>query len=1306
MIKMPRKFIVCLLAGMLAANAAEAQLLFGVSIDGVNDAGHAALDIYESVISTYKEISTGLQNAVSSVMGLPGELLGKSEPLFSKAPGTKTVSETITVDVHDPVAVAEVFYALFLQYPSTDKGINHAYEKQGVHLYYDTMVEVQTAADGLLSRLDAQRENIESEVGELIAAAKEAEEQYNNSMSSEDASDEDKANAEEENKKKVYHNAYQIQFKFNRLLRITEEVVALRNQYMAARYLRQPRIFPPAPAVEDTAPAAVEKNSFLYGHEKMAFAQLLSGNKSGGLLSKIKNTVSDVKSTVQSAKDTVTQAKSKVRSKFKFSSPKSGGSNSPFEGSEEDLQAIAKLSDVQKVIDNAVSVHNIMQRMPEYKDMYVQHKMYMDMHKKAVESIKSADTCVVQYLGRRYDEPNLIWFGQETPPFDTCNYDSRKGLSGWAITVFEVANASTGNSVDLDTFAEPEIDSSISVSETIQEPDTETEGKEYDENEVANSFASPAKEQEFSDSIREVSLLNWQIGRKAAQMLTEDQYSENPKFGKAKHPFPLWNDQRSYYDQYISGKYENMKTYMRNVDVSTSALDLLNLINDSMQDENDKINSGWITSISDYLSKNSSSGKGAKLLEAKTAALTTIKRKQAVELAPYEDYLELYNKQLDEISAQINEMSENINKLDNEMRSNEAKAENARKEVQLMDERGTSIYSSSYVMAQNTLKEAGDAYAENITQVAEMKAENQKYKDKRDGIHAKIDEVNEQMAAIKQKYNEEIVAIENDFDAKIAAMQNESSGAVTLSSVAAKLKLSNIYLSGLLGAVDGLVNDARSCAIKAIDDHYQSVTAMAEGDQLYMNSNNPNVVQMHGNLVDRLQKLPENCFVTQASTIAAKLTIDPSTIISRIRGIFKTDISSICAENDCKSADTQYFVGLPAKGRDFTAPHPALTTHYPPVRDMVHFDLTDYRNIEIGADGKISRSAFLDYGPSQPYIWELLLSDKAFVEKGVNLAAVLNKGGEAKAFMRGYMLPCRYGDKIIDIDKKAKYQITDVSRYYVPQNVARLKSLNECRDLKLVGITGGLANVLDTYLVRDTDVDDTVLAGGEEGITDPESSELGMFLRYSGGNIKINERPYDGFSTIVKKEDKAKKKGKLELNATDNAYERAMFDKNQIGDFLHFVDKERDVQKNIDKLESGIDELKANLKEIFATMGFELKDDLDLSVSADYDYVLKKLQTRKNTYVGQISSELDLIEHGNPVVNERFNKADNMYKALVQDSQALVILGYNIESGSPLEESIKTAKANQKVIEKTQKEAYSTLQKEIDNYEQPVCMPY
>ena len=113
-----------------------------------------------------------------------------------------------------------------------------------------------------------------------------------------------------------------------------------------------------------------------------------------------------------------------------------------------------------------------------------------------------------------------------------------------------------------------------------------------------------------------------------------------------------------------------------------------------------------------------------------------------------------------------------------------------------------------------------------------------------------------------------------------------------------------------------------------------------------------------------------------------------------------------------------------------------------------------------------------------------------------------------------------------------------------------------------------------------------------------------------------------------------------------------------------------------------------------------------MAKSSDYDYVIKKLKERKNILVSEAGAELDTINHANATVKERFDKVDNTYSALVQDSKALVNLSANTQAGGPLAESIKTEETNQKVIEKARNEGYAAIQKEIDNYEQPICMPY
>ena len=1388
--------ILCLVLVMvLFSRAARTQLAAGMSLDAVGDSGGAVTTAYKTIVSTVKEYQTKLQEALTAVKGLPGQLKGGNLTFLSKVPGTKKAPESLSVKFNDPEAVEQVFYELFLQYPSNSAEVKSGYENKGVELYYDTMVELKTATDSLLAKLDEQRKRIDN-LKDLQAISDSQANEENGEDSEQDSGAE----------KMQYYNAYRAQFEFNRLLRIVEEVVAMRNLYEAVRILQQPRLIAPAEAPEEEEEDTT-KSSFIFGRETMAFAQQLyqapvassqSLDKSADLTSDIKQpsaktlsaapsaskgfalgnkaepaTLQKVSNQAQFAADTLSRnktdglalqkmnsadnalikdtehdskpkAKRANRSTVKFAVPAAPEADSPFNGAESELRAISKLSDILLTTNEAIEVHNIIQRMPEYKDMYVKYEKFKQLHEVAVDAVKTADQCVIQYIGRRYKDPNNVWFGQSTPPENTNDYDGRKGLSGWTIATFEVANASIGNEIDIDSFAEQDIDAS-KVSDTLQVSDI---NKIADPKEVSSSFASPSKEQEFSDATREVGLLNWQIGRKAAQLLADDQRSENPKFGKPEHEFPLWNDQRSYYDQYIEGKYENMKAYLNKLDVSQSAIGLLSLIsNEQSEDEGNAISDG-INKIRNYLkgglgaspkslslgaglknteqlselkasssaisqgmnpisddigniSLSNSQGMSSTLLLSKTASIQSLKKRQKQELLAYERKLESLNAQLDNVSDNINELTSKINSVDEQARKNENEVKTAQSEIEMMDKRGTSVHSSTYVMSQKTFTDSGAAYAENIDQLAELRTENKKLKNNRDKIYDQINIVNSQIAAINQKYQERLVDLEMDFDSRIETLQQSSPIATTLGNIANTLNLSGGEISSLLSKVDSLVGIARQCASSAIQKHLSELQAMSKNDTLYINANNKLVVEKHAALIEKLKKLPEDCFTAHVRLITKGTTLGVSAVVSRLSEIFSDNITTeICAKHDCTAPDSQYFVGLPAKARDFTAPHAPLTSYYPPIRDMVHLDTIDYRNIEKGDDGKISRTAFLDYGPSQPYIWELLLSDKAYVEKGVNLSKVLNKGGEAKAFMRGYMLPCRKGKYIVDISKNAKYQIIDTQQHNSEENIERHKQLQQCVDIKV-------KNFVAFVMVNDTDVKDTVTASFEEELEeDPTTSELGMFLKYTNGTLRINDRPYDGFSTIVRKEDKAEKDGELELSATDNAYERAMFAKNQIGDFLHFVDKERQIKKNLDRLEISIGEVKENLKEVFAKIGFELKEDLNLANSSDYDYVINQLKTRKNVLTGEISEDLGGISYGNPTVKERFDKVNNLYLSLIQDSQALTSLSANSEAGSVLESAIKTARANEKVVEKTRKDGYSAIQKEIEEYEQPVCMPY
>lgn len=1317
---------------LLFSGSASAQLIGGATFDFSGDAKSTMQTVEAKISAIQEEVVAKVKENVTKVKAAIEKYAGKINKVLDKIPGTKDFDEGSSVDIYNTEAVKTAFTELFLQYPTEDERLNKIYELKSEQFYYDTLVEMKTAVIELESQLASLRQEVEKFGKEAISEP---------SGSGETGGSEDESG--------VDYSAYMAARKFNDILKITEQLVAMQNQYYAARLIRQPRTVQPAPyqKEEEEKPGDVKKTSFIYGHSQMAFAQMLqkqqpvsvrvsvvqpsvkavSASPSGAILSAPEATLSGSVRTAERAvapKTAVSQAvvsaaavsgtveekpvKKAVKSLNNFVTPAAPKTSAFLQGNETELEALGKIAEAQKIVNQASEVHNLLQRMPEYRDLYKQYSLFKRLHAKAVEAVKNADQCVVRYVGRRYSEPNKVWFGQKDEPENTCDYDSRKGLSGWAITTFQVANASVGNDIDVDAFAEVDVDTSKD-STALAEVDTAKLEKQSGEQVDDDMFASPSKAQEFSDSVREVELLNWQIGRKAAQYLVDDQNSEKPVYGKADNPYPLWNDQKSYYNQYLNGKYENMKTYISLLNVNKVALQIAEILNNGESESDEKAaNARGLNAIESALGGNSSSDGGATgILASKATALATVRANQADALAPLEKKIAELDEKIDGWSSLINSKKSEINKIDEENKLNEGRAENAQKEIELMDKRGTSSYSSTYTMAKQTLKEAGGAQAENITRLGELRSSTAKYENARKDARAEKTKLEEKIKAVRKQYQEDIVAVENEYDARIAALGSEGNAVSKLTSVYSALKLNNSSLRSILGKADDLVDKARSCAQELIQKHQDELQTMAANDVLYMPENNKKVVSGHEKLIKQLKNLPKVCFDRKTQNLIGLGNVNPDSIVSLLTSIFKSELTkSVCSNYSCDAPDTQYFVGLPAKARDFTAPRAPLTTRYPTVRDMVHLDTTDYKKIDMGTDGKLSRNAFLNYGLTQPYVWQLMLSDKAYVERGMDLSAALDMGGEGKAFMRGNILPCRAGNYIIDMSNSGKYAITDTKKYNNPENIKKLGTLSECRDLNIAGVIPGIANVLDTYVIYDKDVDSTVVGNASGGVSDPKSSELGMFLRYKKGSLSMNERPYDGYTRLIEKEKRAEKSGKYELNADDNAYQRAMFTKNQIGDFLHFVDKESRIKKNLDEIEAGMEEIKTTLKEVFTQIGFEFKDSLDLADSGDYDYVVKKLNERKVTLMSEAGAELDTVNHSNAVVKERFDKVNNTYSALVQDSHALVSISAHTEAGSPLSETMATETANQKVIEKARNEGYAAIEKEINNYEQPVCIPY
>lgn len=324
-----------------------------------------------------------------------------------------------------------------------------------------------------------------------------------------------------------------------------------------------------------------------------------------------------------------------------------------------------------------------------------------------------------------------------------------------------------------------------------------------------------------------------------------------------------------------------------------------------------------------------------------------------------------------------------------------------------------------------------------------------------------------------------------------------------------------------------------------------------------------------------------------------------------------------------------------------------------------------------------------------------MLADDAFVEKGLNLTSLLEQGGESKYLMRGTLYPCRIGNYTIDI-ASSKVDLAQTSGQYLVSPVDSPKR-PVCGDISVRGTL--------YYTVTDLELDESVRAGTQKTPAVVSPSELGTLFAYSGRKLKFNDAAYNVYERMLELEDKANGDN-FKYEVRDNVYQKSMYANNQIGNFLHFVDKENSIRKNMDELQLSIDDARETIREMLSEMGFKLADDFNLANDEEYAYIRNKLIEYKSNLVGLAASDISTVNNANPVVKERYDKVENTRAALVQDQEALVNLTNSTAAGSSLSEAIISEKANQEVMEKSQQEALDAIRKEIDNYEKPLCTAY
>lgn len=1506
---------------------------FTPTADAPTDVAGTTQNVAAAAQGVAAQLQTYANNATAAVKAAKKEYMSKftgfMNGLFQKKekkdmPGAKTIEETKIADIYDADSVKQALYELFLAYPvDCNKGADEyeqcqAYEAKAQEFYEDTVIEIYTSS----RKLEEELETLTAEVDKLSTTF------AGGSTGADGAESGDDENG-------AWKNAFNAYETMDSILKITQEALAMKLQYEAAILLHNqitPAAYVSKSEREAKEKAAQEQTSFNLTQEpvKLASSGVISRRETlmFGQLGFITQADFNLQSSQASA-NTATQEDDEeyvynpsLYGNVTFGEANKPNIDSPFAGNEEKMQELDKIEPIYEKAQSALDVHNLMQALDSYQEIFKSYQQYQKLHQKAIDAVNSSDQCVMQYLGRYYSTPQTVWKGT-MPDAAVNDYDARQGLSGWAIKAFELAKSEESTPMEPEDMGTIEIDTDVDIDDAngFQSIQKELESKGN------NGLTDASKTEEIEQSTRESQMISFNIGAEAAQLLVEDQHKTTPQWGTPTKKFPIWNDQISFYNQYIGGKYGNIKDYLQQYDVTSIIVEIAYPLNDILTEDADERanNRAGLDSLSARLAQEDAASDPASVLESleknkdellqkalnsKQSRLQSLEsRKKSLQdkldkasglLADYSEQLntaqqnklkaqagvdtqgkilqdqedrqgdiednitkqnsveyadetyevtpettkEVHSTEYQENTEQrmlfdtdeaISEYKDKMNKLNyqakqqqvfekqklqpNNITSNpdgsvslypeddttlEAPAANEKKtlfrrrpfsengdfapgngskyalsrtlyfgaqyntfdyaqekakldaeldskaettteyttldttdkvdeetqEAQTADYTASTEKESEVLNLEDTegmslAKEEINQYQAEVEQNTELAASLKTQVDSKDqevaNLKKQLEQVEEQIAAEEQNYISQVQQIEQAYNQKLDEakkyIEEKRKAKETLDLVAYYQNKIGLPVAGANGIIppfsllrilqtaSGLTSDTKSYAVQLVDDTQNAI--MNLGEDVYIGAYGDEIVKLHQDLMTKLKDLPVEGLQNFSSAVGAYAKT--ASIIKPLTSMFqKMLIEQACVKDACMQADDDYFVGSYGKARDFMAPKNSLQEYLPPLREFVHFDDVDHDNVAKTSDGGVSKEGLLNSGGKFPEIWKLILKNKAFVDKDIDIKTLLSEGNEAANFMRGGRYPCILDNYIIDLtntDGTFSVYSTKVSDEW-----ENWRQLPQCQEISLEGASGLLAQLKRYVTIKDKAEDVTasaqVFISQEIGNTG-SNSELGTLLKATDSGLYYNNAPEKVFARLEKMAEEKQEGSSYTENMQDIVYEKTMLDHNQIGNFLTFVEQEISYRQALEEMKLSVDEAKAELFEKFEEIGFVPSADYDLAKQEDYDLTKETLNRYKNSLINEATEQLDTVNvMDNEVVQERVDKIKNIFTALRKDKEAYISLSDTTDSGSELDERIKTEEVNHQVTSEYKKKADEEFEKQLNSFPIPFCAAY
>lgn len=888
-------------------------------------------------------------------------------------------------------------------------------------------------------------------------------------------------------------------------------------------------------------------------------------------------------------------------------------------------------------------------------------------------------------------------------------------------------------------------------------PANATEGNHEKDHKVA---------EEEKLEMRKNALLNWTIGAEVSKDIANDLVSSHPVFGTVEQSFPIWNDQKEFYDQYIDYKYENIRKYVQKEpfaealyksatsvnrvfpykDIVDGAGHVIKTITQQRQEVQSEIDK-FKTQVQGV----SVSNKIEDTFKATEKAIALKRQAWKQELESLQQAIENKKLEIDELGKKLSIANRVFNNQQRTLERAESTKEHATegeiynkniyKNVGRTLDVSASPQNKFFTDTKKKQQEAEDNANQTLTRL-EYEMNPERIEARMNKAKAELEAMKDSLRAKRQNYVLAISDLEEDQRIKMLELMEEPEEE---DHTIQQMILALVEKNTPAGLAAGVMECVRQQAVSAVDKAKRNLDAMKSTEALYYSSASDQILDNHKEMINKIQavKLSE---IADCLTLGNFEQLGIQDDLEKLLTDALTMYKSICDNVQCTTPDDRYFVGITPKKDDFRAPRTPLDVTSAPLREVVHFDIEDYHNVDkkiLDDDNLddnrnviITKESIRDSGIDLPEVWKAILSDHAYVERDVDLGKLLgntNKGSTGigvvgdpeKALVRGGVFPCRQGTKVIDINKSFQYT----------NETAKDQDFYQMPECNLV--TGTDKRILDketNYATssKGNDAKGTILKNSELGhlfayIPDKEASIRALLpngLRIASEPEWEKVKHRLTFNNVLQKAYNHIKNTKgygdsAEEDFRYNSSNRTFMGKNQFGDYLNFVEAESKAADSMAELNEKIEEVKDTLASIFYDTGYEMSEDFSLLNPADYEKAAEVLDKRKESYLKL--AEQQLSENGiqatsssqsfanaakTQYIQKKISKLLHKWALLAEiDTDEFVVINGD-EEYDEVKQAIEEQKANENIAEEYDVASEASYAEQIKKLQQPLCVSY